>query len=111
MTQEFRAIRKRYIAFRITAPRLISRNELISAIRENLKDKKSWNNMKPWLTIFENNHGILSCVHTSKNEAIELLSSLKAVGREKVPIKVDTLGTSGTIKKARNRYFACKDCM
>ena len=111
MTKKSRVIRKRYIAFRITAPRLISRNELISAIRENIKHKKSWNNMKPWLTIFENNQGILSCVHTSKSEAIELLSSLKAVGREKVPIKVETLGTSGTIKKARNGYLACEDCI
>lgn len=61
--------------------------------------------MKPWLTVFEHNKGILRCVHTYKDEAIGLLTSIKTMGGEKMPIKVETLGTSGTIKKAKRKYL------
>lgn len=109
MTSSIERERKRYIAFKITAPQVISRNELISAIREKVKSNESWGNMKPWLTIFEDNVGILRCVHTYKDEAVKLLTSIKIVGKEKMPVNVETLGTSGTIKQAKRKYLSLRN--
>jgi RNase P/RNase MRP subunit POP5 len=105
MPSKIKTDRKRYIAFKITAPRVISRKELISTIREKVKSNESWGKMKPWLTIFEDNEGILRCVHTNKDEAVKLLTSIKIVGKEKMPVRVETLGTSGTIKQAKRKYL------
>jgi RNase P/RNase MRP subunit POP5 len=97
--------RKRYIAFSVKAPRDITRKEFISAIRKNIADKDQWGRIEPWLTVFENNMGILRCIHTGCNEAKMLLTSIEKVGREGEKIQVKTLGTSGTIKKAKLRYL------
>ncbi len=100
--------KKRYIAFKVHAPRSISRKEFIAAIRANIKDNNSWNTMKPWLTVFGDNAGILRCTHTAKDEAIALLGSVSYVGREKTEVKVETLTTSGTIKKAKEILVTIK---
>lgn len=100
--------RKRYIAFRVEAPHTISRKEFISAIRNNVKDKAQWERVEPWLTVFENNEGILRCIHTAKEEAVEILTSISGVGRPNIEVKVMTLGTSGTIKKAKLRFLEMK---
>lgn len=105
MTSSDKTARKRYIAFQITASRTISRNELIYEIRDKEKSNEYQEGIKPWLTVFENNEGILRCAHTKKDEAMRLLASIKSIGREKVPVKVITLGTSGTIKRAKRRYL------
>jgi RNase P/RNase MRP subunit POP5 len=100
--------KKRYIAFKVHAPRLISRKEFIAAIRNNIKENNSWDTMKPWLTVFEDNAGILRCTHTAKDDAIALLDSITHVGREKIEVKVETLTTSGTIKKAKENIERIK---
>ncbi|MEE9150570.1 MAG: Rpp14/Pop5 family protein [Thermoplasmata archaeon] len=105
MPSKIRTERKRYMAFRVHSPRTISRKEFIAAIRENIPSNDAWNRIKPWLTIFEDNEGILRCVHTSKDETIDLLTSIKTIGREKMAIKVETLGVSGTIKKAKRKFL------
>lgn len=103
MPQKSQRNKKRYIAFTVHAPRSISRKEFISAIRENIKDKNSWNRIKPWLTVFADNEGILRCSHSAKDEAIALLSSITTCGRENIKIKVETKATSGTIEKAKRK--------
>jgi RNase P/RNase MRP subunit POP5 len=95
--------KQRYIAFRITAPRQLSRKEFIAVLRRNIQDQNSWDRMKPWLTVFENNCGILRCTHTTADEARTLLASIQDFGREKTACKVETLCTSGTIKKAKSK--------
>ena len=95
--------RKRYIAFRIHASREISRKEFIAALRRNVSDQESWDRIKPWLTVFEDNCGILRCTHTTSDEAVALLVSIEEIGREKAACKADTLCTSGTIKKAKSK--------
>lgn len=97
--------RKRYIAFKVHSPRLILRNEFKVAIKGKISDRNTLNRIKPWLTVFNDNEGILRCSHSAKDEAIELLNSIKVIGREKVGVRVETLGTSGTIKKAKRRYL------
>ncbi len=97
--------RKRYIAFKIHASRTITRKEFIAAIRSSVSDRNSWDRIKPWLTTFEDNCGILRCTHIAKDEALLLLSSIDVVGRERIPIKVETIYTSGTIKKAKGKII------
>jgi RNase P/RNase MRP subunit POP5 len=105
MPKTDKILRKRYIAFSVEAPRDISRKEFITAIRKNAQGQDKWEKMEPWLTVFENNKGILRCRHTGCEEAIFLLTSIESIGKEDVKIKVKTLGTSGTIKKAKSRYL------
>jgi RNase P/RNase MRP subunit POP5 len=97
--------KKRYITFRIHAPRIISRKEFITAIRRNISDQESWDRMKPWLTVFEDNCGILRCTHTTADEATALLVSIDHIGRENTACKVETVTTSGTIKKAKSKIL------
>ena len=98
--------KKRYIAFKIDAPREITRKEFITAIRQGNSDQKQWERMKPWLTVFEDNCGILRCFYLSKEEAIQLLTSIRYIGRERVPVSVTTLGTSGSIKKVKMKLLS-----
>ncbi len=98
--------KKRYITFMVHAPRSISRNEFISAIRDNINDSKSWERMKPWLTVFKDNRGILRCTHTSKKEAKALLGSITYIGGDRTEVNVETISTSGTIKKAKENLNA-----
>lgn len=106
MTSKAHRDKKRYIAFRIDAPREITRKEFIAAIRQGTIDQEQWARMKPWLTVFEGNCGILRCFYLSKDEAIQLLTSIKHIGREKVPVSVTTLGTSGSIKKVKMKFLS-----
>ena len=45
---------------------------------------------------FEENKGIVKCNHIEKDNTINLLKSINKISSNK--IKIDTLGTSGTIK-------------
>ncbi len=56
---------------------------------------------RPWLTAFRDNRGILRCSHTDKETAIEMLSGITEVGEERLKVNIETLVTSGTIKKAK----------
>jgi RNase P/RNase MRP subunit POP5 len=47
--------------------------------------------------------GILSCFHTEKDRGISFLKSLKSINH--MSVKIETLGTSGTIKKLISKYF------
>ncbi len=61
--------------------------------------------VKPWLTVFEHNMGILRCAHWGKDAAIRLLRSIDTMGREARPVRVRTLGTSGTIRTAKRKFY------
>jgi RNase P/RNase MRP subunit POP5 len=97
--------RRRYIAFRIVSEQAVSRRELIGAInRKARKDEKgSWQDDRPWLIKLDKNLGIIRCAHTNKDTAIKLLNSIDRVGNN-TPIKVITLGTSGTIKGVKRNF-------
>ena len=95
--------RRRYIVFTIDAPRIIERWELIKEFQRRgsqmgLDQKEE---ERPWLTAFQDNRGILRCSHTDKEIAIELLNGITEIGEERLKVKITTLKTSGTIKKAK----------
>ncbi|MEW6069453.1 MAG: Rpp14/Pop5 family protein [Candidatus Thermoplasmatota archaeon] len=93
--------RKRYIVFELIAPRPIRKEEVIRLIRRSFG--KLIQEIDPWLLKYRNNKGLLRCRHTKKGEAIKILSSITKINEEEIKIK--TLGTSGTIKRASRKYL------
>lgn len=106
MPSKIKKPKRRYITFKVHSPKILSRKEFISAIRQNISGKEAWDKMQPWLTVFQDNEGILRCNRNEVDKAKELLISIKSVGREQIPVTVETLGTSGTIKKAKGKYLS-----
>ena len=98
-----REYRKRYVAFRIQAYRAIERWEFIAALQDQAQrmDMSDEGLRRPWLTAFQDNRGILRCAHTDKEDAIKLLKKITEVGEERMKVEVQTIKTSGTIKKAK----------
>ena len=95
--------RHRYIVFEIEAPRAIERWELIKefqrmASRMGLDQSEE---IRPWLTAFQDNRGILRCNHNDRDKAVELLISVNEVGEERLKVSIKTVTTSGTIRKAK----------
>ena len=98
-----REFRKRYVAFKIDAPREVQRWELIGAV-QRMADSMGMAGdgvARPWLTAYRDNRGILRCSHTDKEKAIQLLTSINEIGEERMPVKIETIVTSGTIKKEK----------
>ncbi len=93
--------RRRYIAFEIISDKNIQRNEVVKMIRKEFVHR--YISVKPWLTRYRNNKGLMRCAHTGKDEAIRILTSVKQIGKTDVEIR--TTGTSGTIKAAMRKYL------
>ncbi len=96
----------RYVAFRIDCNEYISKDALIKAINRRSKEdgEGSWNEGRPWLIKLEDNIGVLRCSHTSKERTIKLLATIDRL-ENNLPVTIVPLGTSGTIKKLKKRYF------
>jgi len=88
--------RQRYIVFVIEGGKT-NRGGMISAIRDEFSEEE-YGEIKPWLTVFEGDRGIIRCKHTGKENAVKILNDIKVGGG-----KVKTVITSGTIKKAKKR--------
>jgi RNase P/RNase MRP subunit POP5 len=58
----------------------------------------------PRLVVFRDNSGIVRCLNTTKDETIRALNAMHAIGKKQVVVR--TLGTSGTIRKAREKYLS-----
>jgi RNase P/RNase MRP subunit POP5 len=94
--------RHRYIVFEIEAPRQVERWELIKEFqRRSSQLGMDGDENRPWLTAFQNNRGILRCSHCEKDKAIGLLTGITEVGDERLKVKIKTITTSGTIRKAK----------
>ncbi len=89
--------RLRYIGFVLQGSRTDRRN-MINAIRRSFQDE--YDEIKPWLTVFDGKKGIIRCRHFGKERTIEILNSIDICGG-----KVKTLISSGTIKKVKKRLF------
>ena len=85
-----RNFRKRYIVFRVHGKRL-TRKEIISLINRRGREY----GVRITLTVFEGDRGIVLVSHLLKDRAIE------AMNFESDGISVETIKTSGTIKKAK----------
>lgn len=73
----------------------------------NLNCKKNFNKecqeMGINLIKFDGEKGILRCSHTQKDNAIDLINSIKKVNNKEV--KFNTVATSGTIKSLVKKYM------
>jgi len=98
-----RAGRNRYIVFEIEGEGPFSLRNLIDAVGEGATEKGA-EEMRLRIVLLEGRKGILRCSHLWKEEAIELLRSIETIGGKRV--KVRTLGTSGTIRKAKRKYMS-----
>lgn len=88
--------RYRYIAFRVEGPRAFRREEILAALH-GLPDPL-------WLVGFENPKGLVRCIHLRKEATIDALARLASIGG--VAVRVTTLGTSGTIRRATEKYLS-----
>ncbi len=86
--------RQRYISFIIEGSET-DRRSMINAIRSEFS-RDEYENIKPWLTVFEGDKGIVRCKHTGKERTVEALNEIEIDDG-----KVKTIITSGTIKKAK----------
>jgi len=82
--------RDRYIAFHVTPP--VDRARLLAALRSAALELR--------LVDYDGGRGLVGCAHTAKDDAIAFLNGL-AVGGS----RLRTTGTSGTIRKARQKYL------
>jgi len=99
--------RSRYVAFEVSSKGAVRTGDLITTFKRAADKYDDAEKIRPWLIMFENGKGIVRCSHTSKDECINLLQSIKGVGGTRVKIK--TLGTSGTVRGARKKYLERRD--
>jgi RNase P/RNase MRP subunit POP5 len=57
-----------------------------------------------YLIRFKGEQGIVKCNHVEKEKTIKLLESIKQISSAKV--KIETLGTSGTIKSLIKKHMS-----
>jgi RNase P/RNase MRP subunit POP5 len=98
--------RKRYIGFTIKQKdNIFDKNEIINEIRNQctILFDKNYRDLGLYLVRFNGEQGILRCKHTEKQNAIQLLNSMKKVSSKNV--EIETLGTSGTIKTLIKKHM------
>lgn len=88
--------RHRYVAFRVDADRPLSFGDVVHAIRQRDDDA--------WLVDFDGQRGIVRCPHTAKERTIDLLAGIDAIDDD--PVRIEPLGTSGTVRKCREKFLA-----
>ena len=88
--------RYRYVAFRVEGPRDFTRGEILEALHR-LPDR-------PWLVEFAANRGLVRTTNLERDATVRSVSSLEVIAGEAV--RVTTTGTSGTIRKAREKYLS-----
>jgi len=91
--------RRRYIGFKITdiKDKTILKSDLIDEFRkQNKKDL--------YVVRFNGEAGIVRCSHMQKDNSINFLKNLKKINNQNV--KIDTLGTSGTIKSLIKKHMS-----
>lgn len=90
----------RYIAFKIEGEATFARNDFLGALLRRSRGTALGDTFR--ITVFDRNFGILKVPHRLKDDAIEVLGSVDEV--RGVPCRVDTLRTSGTIRKLKEKY-------
>ncbi len=101
MTVKDRVGRNRYVAFQVESDPPPGKDVVIRALKRISRDFPR--EMKPWLVFMDGPRGLLRCSHLFKGEAIQLLQSLSRPEGLGAPVR--TLGTSGTIRAARQKFL------
>lgn len=93
--------RDRYIAFRIQGPKNLKFNQLVDEFRRRSSMMNADTKFTPWLIQFRRECGIIRCLNSNRDVAMRFLRGIDSIGG--VPVKVDTLSTSGTLRALRER--------
>ena len=101
MVVKDRVGRNRYIAFRIEGRRRVTPPEFTEALRGAAASVPAPE--RPRLVLLAGDRGLVRCRHTAKEATIALLRAVTKAGGG--PVRVETLGTSGTIRRARRKYL------
>lgn len=91
--------RYRYVAFRLEAARPFRREEVLEALRAA--------SPRLWLVNFAGTSGLVRTTNLEKDDAIRALNGIDAMAGERV--RVRTVGTSGTIRAATEKYLRPND--
>jgi len=92
--------RSRYVAFAVRGGEPVGRADVLEILRTAAA---SAGGERPWLVLWEGDRGLVRCAHTAKEATIALLRGISKVGGRAVV--VETLGTSGTVRRARRKYL------
>ncbi len=91
--------RDRYIAFELVDPRL--GRDVSQALHAATS---TWpREDRPQLLFLEGRRGLVRCEHLKQADVVKLLNGLHLRGSEDA---IRTIGASGTIRRARLRYFS-----
>jgi len=93
--------RTRYIGFVVESGQRVGREELSRALGDSARILGG--DFSYQLTAFEGGRGILRVPHRLKMDSILLLCSIRTVGRDRVPVRIRTVVTSGTICTVKER--------
>ena len=101
--------RRRYIGFIVNYSDdgiVFDKRDMIDTIRNQsvLFFLKDFREMGLFIIRFDGKQGIIRCKHTSKDDTITLLKSITEINNHKV--KIDTVGTSGTIKSLVKKHMS-----
>lgn len=99
----------RYVAFRVEVDQDVPRQAMIQAIQQAGRhlDAEGFDAADVWLTRFDGARGIVRCRHRGAAFTRELLGGLDHISIAKidVPVRVETVGTSGTIRAVVQRHL------
>ena len=101
-------IRHRYICFNVKSMKgniEISREDIIKELKNKCSSLFNTNCYSKGIRLirFDGKNGIVKCKHTEKENTIKLLNSISNISAKKV--KVETFGTSGTIKALIRKHM------
>jgi len=94
--------RHRYIGFTVEARVRPGREDMSRALSEAGR-VATGGPVQFNLTVFDGKRGIVKVQHTAKEAAIAALMAVKSAGRDRSPVKVETVVTSGTICTVKAR--------
>ena len=86
-----------------TMPIMTEHDQILSNDHDH-KGKNQFTQL-PWVIFIKNNFGLIRCHHLDKDKTLELLLSIKHIGGVNNHVKIETLGTTGTIRSARKKYL------
>lgn len=104
MTVKDRVGRVRHIAFRLSAGEPIARADLAAAIRS--VGAQAGIDPPPELTVFDGDNGLVRVRHVHALAARAAITKVASVGRRAIPVRIETLGTSGTMRAARRKWLS-----
>ena len=102
MVRRPRGVRVRYVAFRVEPG--VSRAAIAAAIRSACEAIAG--PLSPELVLYDRDRGLVRCGHRQKESVIAALNGIARVGATGAIVR--TVGTSGTIRKARAKYLDSK---